>query len=97
MDDAQLKSYLTLDAPPASDPRFVTAVMTRMEQRRFRHEVFNTAALMLGGIPVSALLAPALVSAWQSSVAPFTNNGIVIVLAMALTFVAPQIFGIQNE
>jgi hypothetical protein len=47
---------------PARDPLFVLAVMARIEQRRFRHELARTGAFALAAMALLALVVPQLVS-----------------------------------
>ena len=67
-----LKALLAADVPPAQDPRFVMAVMARIEQRRFRRELAMTAGLAIGAVLLLALIAPALLAiAWRTDFAPY--------------------------
>jgi hypothetical protein len=91
MDDTQLTALFTTDAPPATDPRFVVAVMARIEQRRFRRELAMTVGLAACAVALLALLAPTLETAWQGSFAAASNVVIALMLA-SITLAVPYFF-----
>lgn len=90
MDDA-LKAQWAADVP-ASDPRFVLAVMTRIEQRRFRREMAMTAGLTVCAAALLWYLAPMLVSAWHDGLAPYASNTAILLSLLGVTFALPQFF-----
>ncbi|MBA2587106.1 MAG: hypothetical protein H0U98_00605 [Alphaproteobacteria bacterium] len=90
MDDADLKALLMAGAPPASDPRFVLAVMTRIEQRRFRRELAMILGLGACAMALLVLMAPSLQMVWDH--VPQTSNLAIALVLMAVTLVMPQIF-----
>ena len=89
MDDAKLTALMTSDVPPASDPRFVVAVMARIEQRRFRRELAMTVGLTACAAALLAYLAPTLEIAWEGSFAPLASNMTVFLALMGITLVLP--------
>ena len=97
MDDAKLKAILNTDAPPAADPRFVLAVMTRIEQRRFRRELAMTAGLAAIAALFLAFLVPTLEIVWDRSFAPLVNNVVIAVVLVLATFAVPQFFAARND
>jgi hypothetical protein len=92
MDDADLTALLTADSPPAADPRFVVAVMARIEQRRFHRELAMILSLGACAMVLLALLAPSLEIAWEGSFAPYANNLVIGLVLMTVTLVAPYFF-----
>ena len=95
MDDAKLNALLRADAP--RDPRFVVAVMARIEQRRFRRELALTAGLAAIAALLLALLAPTLEIVWNRSLAPFASNMVIAVVLLSLSIAAAQIFAARND
>ncbi len=91
MMDEQLKAHWASDVP-ASDPRFVLAVMTRIEQRRFRREVAMTTGLTISAIALLGLLAPTVAMLWHDSVAPYASNAAILLSLMGVTIALPQFF-----
>ena len=89
MDDADLKALLMAGAPPASDPRFVFRVMTRIEQRRFRRELTMILGLGASAMALLALLAPSLQTMWDHM--PQTSNLAIATILMAMTLLGPQL------
>ncbi len=89
MDDADLKALLVAGAPPASDPRFVLGVMTRIEQRRFRRELAMILGLGAFAMALLVLLAPSLQIAWEA--VPQINNLAIVSILMAVTLLGPQL------
>jgi len=89
MDDAKLTALITSDMPPASDPRFVVAVMARIEKRRFARELAMTVGLAACAIGLLAILAPTLEIAWESSFAPYASNMTVFLALMGVTVALP--------
>ena len=94
MDDADLKNLLMAGAPPASDPRFVLAVMTRIEQRRFRRELTMILGLGACAMALLALLAPSLQTIWEQ--VPQTSNLAIALVLMAVTLMLPQLFPVRD-
>jgi hypothetical protein len=97
MDDAKLKAILNADAPPATDPGFVLAVMTRTEQRRFRRELAMTAGLAAIAALLLALLVPTLQTVWDRSFAPLANNVVIAVVVLLASFALPRLFAARND
>jgi hypothetical protein len=97
MDDATLKGLLAADRPPASDPRFVIAVMARIEQRRFLRELTMTAGLAVCAMALLALLAPALEITWRDSLAPYANNVVIALVLTSITLAVPYFFNTSQE
>jgi hypothetical protein len=89
--DEQLKASWAADVP-ATDPRFVLAVMTRIEQRRFHREVAMTAGLTACAIALLGLLAPTVAVLWHDSIAPYASNAAILLSLMGVTIVLPQFF-----
>ena len=92
MDDIKLVALLAVEAPPAADPRFVVAVMARIEQRRFRHELAVTAGLALGAMVLAGLVTPSLETVWRDSFAPFASNVTIALVLASITLAAPYFF-----
>jgi len=90
-----LKAEWAADVP-ASDPRFVLAVMTRIEQRRFAREVTLTAGLTIAAIGLLWLLAPTVTSLWQTGFAPYASNAAILLSLMGITIALPQFFPARN-
>ena len=97
MDDATLKGLLAAEAPPASDLRFVVAVMARIEQRRFRRELAMTAGLAVCAMVLLALLAPSLEIAWRENFAPYTSNVVIALMLASITLAVPYFFPARND
>jgi hypothetical protein len=95
MDDAKLTALLIAGAPPASDPRFELAVMTRIEQRRFRRELATTVGLAGCAMVLLALLAPTLEIAWRD--APYASNLTILLVLVSITLVVPYFFPAWND
>ena len=93
MNDADLKALLNADVP-ASDTRFVLAVMTRIEQRRFARERATTWGLGSCAMLLLAPLAPSLQSALEG--AQVSNMTIALVL-MTVTLLAPQFLRVVRD
>jgi hypothetical protein len=92
MDDVKLAALLAADMPPASDPRFVVAVMARIEQRRFRRELAMTAGLAVCAMALLALLAPSLEATWRDSLAPYASNVTIALVLASITLAVPYFF-----
>jgi hypothetical protein len=90
----QLKAEWAADVP-ASDPRFVVAVMTRIEQRRFAREVAMTASLAALAAGLLWWLAPVATTAWND-IAPYAGNGAILLSLMGVTIALPQFFPARN-
>jgi hypothetical protein len=88
MDEPVLKNIWDADVP-ASDPRFVLAVMARAEQRRFRRELARTLGLALCAVILLGLLAPKVEFAWHDSVAPYASNLAIFLALMGITLALP--------
>jgi hypothetical protein len=95
MMDEQLKAQWAADVP-ASDPRFVLAVMARIEQRRFAREMAMTAGLAATAAALLWLLAPALTSAWHDDIAPYAGNAAILFSLLGITVALPQFFPARN-
>ena len=95
MDDATLKNLLTADVPP-SDRSFALAVMKRIEQRRFRRELAQTAGLGAAAMALLWLLAPMVETAWQS-LAPYASNVVVLLILMSLTLAVPYLLPARGD
>ena len=92
MDDTTLTALLGAEAPPTSDPRFVVAVMARIEQRRFLREVAMTAGLAVCAIVLAGLLAPTLEITWRDSFAPYASNLTIALVLASITLAVPYFF-----
>src|SRR5471032_1624749 len=97
MDDTKLTALLGAEAPPASDPRFVVAVMARIEQRRFRREVAMTAGLAVSAMVLAGLLAPALEITWRDSFAPYASKVAIALVLASITLAVPYFFPARND
>jgi hypothetical protein len=97
MDDTKLTALLGAEAPPASDPRFVVAVMARIEQRRFLREVAMTAGLAVCAVVLLALLAPALEITWHDDFAPYASNVMIALVLASITLAAPYFFPARSD
>jgi hypothetical protein len=97
MDDAKLIALLGGDAPPASDPRFVIAVMARIEQRRFHRELAMTAGLALCAIALLWLLTPTLEITWHDSIAPYAGNVTIALVLAGITLAVPYFFPARTD
>ena len=97
MDDTKLTALLGAEAPPASDLRFVVAVMARIEQRRFRREVAMTAGLAVCAIVLAGLLAPSLEIAWHDDFAPYTSNVVIALVLASITLAVPYFFPARGD
>ena len=95
MDDTKLTALMASDMPPASDPRFVVAVMARIEQRRFMRELAMTVGLTACAIGLLALSAPILEIAWEG--APYASNMTVFLALMGVTVVLPYFFPARSD
>jgi hypothetical protein len=91
MMDEQLKAQWGSDVP-ASDPRFVLAVMTRIEQRRFVREVAMTAGLTAFAAALLGFLAPTVAAVWHDGIAPYASNAVILLSLMGVTIALPQFF-----
>jgi hypothetical protein len=91
MDEPVLKNLWDADVP-ASDPRFVLAVMARAEQRRFRRELTTTIGLAAAAILLLALVMPAVEITWRESFAPYASNLAILAVLAAITLLLPQQF-----
>jgi hypothetical protein len=92
--DEQLKAQWAADVP-AADPRFVVAVMTRIEQRRFAREVAMTAGLAALAAGLLWWLAPVVTTAWND-IAPYAGNAAILLSLMGVTIALPQFFPARN-
>ena len=81
---------------PASDPRFVLAVMARIEQRRFVREMAMTAGLTIAAIALLWWLTPTVTSLWQNGFAPYAGNAAILLSLMGITIALPQFFPARN-
>jgi hypothetical protein len=97
MDDPKLTALLAADMPPASDPRFVVAVMARIEQRRFRRELAMTAGLAVSAMVLAGLLAPTLEITWRENFAPYTSNVVIALMLASITLAVPYFFPARND
>ena len=97
MDDTTLTALLGAEAPPASDPRFVVAVMARIEQRRFRREVAMTAGLAVSAMVLAGLLAPTLEITWHDDFAPYASNVTIALVLASITLAVPYFFAARND
>lgn len=93
--DEQLKAQWATDVP-AADPRFVVAVMTRIEQRRFMREVAMTAALTALAVMLLWWLSPIVTSAWHDDIVPYAGNAAILLSLMGITIALPQFFPARN-
>jgi hypothetical protein len=92
--DEQLKAEWAADVP-AADPRFVVAVMTRIERRRFMREVAMTAGLTALAAALLWWLAPVATTTWND-IAPYTGNAAILLSLMGITIALPQFFPARN-
>jgi hypothetical protein len=90
MDEPLLKTVWDADVP-ASDPRFVLAVMTRAEQRRFRRELAVTVGLTALAVALLALMMPSLEFTWRESLSPYFGNLAILGTLVGVTLLLPQI------
>ena len=97
MDDTKLTALMAADMPPASDPRFVVAVMARIEQRRFLREVAMTVGLAACAIGLLAILAPTLELTWEGSFAPYADNLSILLVLMGTTLAVPYFFPARSD
>jgi hypothetical protein len=97
MDDMKLTALLAADAPPASDPRFVVAVMARIEQRRFQRELAMTAGLTVCAMVLAGLLAPSLEITWHDDFAPYTSNVVIALVLASITLAVPYFFPARGD
>jgi hypothetical protein len=95
MNDAKLTALLAAEAPPASDPRFVVAVMARIEQRRFQRELAMTVGLTFCATALLALLAPSLEIVWRR--APHVSDVTIALVLVTITLAAPYFFPARND
>jgi len=93
----ELKTLLDTDAPPASDPRFVLAVMTCIERRRFQRELAMTAGLAVCAMVLLGLMAPTMEIAWSDSLAPYASNAAILLVLMGITLAVPYFFPARND
>lgn len=91
MMDEELKALCAADVP-ASDPRFVLAVMTRIEQRRFVREMAMTAGLTVAAVILLGLLAPTIATTWRDGIAPYASNVVILLSLIGVTIALPQFF-----
>ena len=89
MDEPVLKNLWDADVP-ASDTRFVLAVMARAEQRRFRRELAMTVALTVAGIGLLALVMPSVEFTCRE--APYFSNLAILGILGAITLLVPQLW-----
>jgi hypothetical protein len=64
MSDPHISRLLAEAAPPARDPAFELAVMTRLENRRFRRAMALNLGLAVAGSLLLAVAAPTLNGVW---------------------------------
>ena len=95
MDEPVLKSVWDADVP-ASDPRFVLAVMARAEQRRFRRELSTIIGLAAAAMLLLALVMPAVEITWHESFAPYISNLAILLALIGITLVAPFFFPLRE-
>jgi hypothetical protein len=88
MDEPVLKTVWNADVP-VSDPRFVLAVMTRIEQRRFRRELASTIGLTAAAMALLALVMPAVDIPWPTNL---TSDLAILTVLAAVTWMLPQLF-----
>ena len=88
MDEPILKTLWDADVP-ASDPRFVLAVMARAEQRRFRRELLTIFGLAAAAVVLLALVMPAVEITWRESLAPYTSNMAILLTLMGVSVAVP--------
>ena len=96
MDDTKLTAAFTAllagEAPDASDPRFVLAVMARIERRRFRRELIVIIGLAACAVLLLGALAPMLETTWFDSFAPYASNLAILFTLMAISLTLPYFF-----
>jgi hypothetical protein len=97
MTDAKLAALLTAEMPPASDPRFVVAVMARIEQRRFHRELAMIAGLTLCAVALLGLLAPTLEITWREGIAPYAGNLTIALVLASITLAVPYFFSSRAD
>jgi hypothetical protein len=83
-----LKSWMHADLPPR-DMSFQLAVMTRIEQRRFRRALAANILVTLAVIMALASVMPVLQQAWQAHIAPIMSNLVIGITLMALSALLP--------
>jgi len=89
MDEPVLKNLWDADVP-GSDPRFVLAVMAKIEQRRFRRELTMTVVLTAAAIALLALVVPSVEFTWRESLPPYFGNPVVLGILGVAIFLIPQ-------
>jgi hypothetical protein len=88
MDEPVLKNVWDADVP-ASDPRFVLAVMARAEARRFRRELFTIIGLAAAAILLLALVMPTVEITWREGFAPYVSNLAILLSLMGISVAVP--------
>ena len=91
----QLKSQWAADVPE-TDPRFVLAVMARIERRRYMRELAMTAGLTVSAIALLWLLAPTVATLWGDGIAPDASDVAILLSLMGITIALPQFFPARN-
>ena len=95
MDEPVLKNLWNADVP-ASDPRFVLAVMARAEQRRFRRELATILGLAALAAVLLAAMMPAVEFTWRESFAPYASNLVILAALAAATWLLPQFLPVRD-
>lgn len=88
MDEPMLKNLWDADVP-ASDRRFVLAVMARAEQRRFRRELATIIGLAAAAILLLALMMPEVEITWREGFAPYVSNLAILAVLMGISVAVP--------
>ena len=73
----RMAAMLAADAPAARDHAFEIAVLTRIEQRRFRRGVAVNVALAVAASILLGLVMPDIESFWQAHIAAGLSNGMI--------------------
>jgi hypothetical protein len=69
----------------------VLAVITRIEQRRFRRELAMTAGLTASAVGLLWLLAPTVEVMWRDGIALYTSNAALLLALMGVTLAVPYL------
>ena len=80
----QVARMLAAEAPAARDIAFEMAVLTRMEQRRYRRGMILNVVLTVLATALLALTMPSIETLWQSNFASLDNAVIAAFLFAAL-------------
>jgi hypothetical protein len=80
----QMACLLLADAPASRDLAFEIALLTRIEQRRFRRGLAVIVALAAAAAMLLALLMPDVENIWQTHFAGAVGNGMIAAILCGL-------------